>query len=585
MRINDLFLKNINRQIEGVIKADDNTMLLTELEEYVITSENESNLNDFLRAYNNYAGGNGVWISGFFGSGKSHLLKMLSIVLENKTIKGKNSLDVFSKKTDDQFLRAELKKASKIPSDNILFNIDQKADVISSKQADAVLKVFLKVFNEHCGYFGKQPYIAKFERDLDKRGLLEDFKKAFQQQAKIPWEEGREQVEFETENLAQAYGEVTGNSPEKSEDILDRYSKHYHLSIEDFADMVKDYIDSKEDGFRLNFFVDEVGQYIAGETKLMTNLQTIAESLNTKCRGRAWLVVTAQEDMDTVIGDVGGQQSNDFSKIQDRFKIRMKLTSRDVAEVIQKRLLKKKASAHQILAQRYEQEKNNFSTLFSFSDGTKTYKNFKDQEDFIDTYPFIPYQYELFQSSIQQLSDHNALEGKHSSVGERSMLGVFQKVVQTIENEQIGKLATFDKMFEGIKNALKSSIQQAIISAERNIGNKNPLAVKLLKILLLVKYVPQFKSTPENLTTLLIDGFNVNLKKLRQDVQTALNRLETETYIQKAGDRYEYLTDEEKDVEREIKNTDCPRSEVEKELEKLIFEEIFVERKIQFREN
>src|SRR6056297_1032893 len=229
MRINDLFLKNINRQIEGVIKADDNTMLLTELEEYVITSENESNLNDFLRAYNNYAGGNGVWISGFFGSGKSHLLKMLSIVLENKTIKGKNSLDVFSKKTVDQFLRAELKKASKIPSDDILFNIDQKADVISSKQADAVLKVFLKVFNEHCGYFGKQPYIAKFERDLDKRGLLEAFKKAFQQQAKIPWEEGREQVEFETENLAQAYGEVTGNSPEKSEDILDRYSKHYHL--------------------------------------------------------------------------------------------------------------------------------------------------------------------------------------------------------------------------------------------------------------------------------------------------------------------------------------------------------------------
>ena len=73
--------------------------------------------------------------------------------------------------------------------------------------------------------------------------------------------------------------------------------------------------------------MDEVGQYIAEHTKLMTNLQTIAESLATKCKGRAWIIVTAQEDMDTVIGDMNQQKSNDFTKIQARFKNRMKLTS------------------------------------------------------------------------------------------------------------------------------------------------------------------------------------------------------------------------------------------------------------------
>ena len=140
------------------------------------------------------------------------------------------------------------------------------------------------------------------------------------------------------QEIDKAYYEVTGT---KVSDILDKYREDYRLSIEDFADQVNAYIESKEPNFRLNFFVDEVGQYIADNVKLMTNLQTVAESLATKCKGRSWVVVTAQEDMSAVLGD-GTQQSNDFSKIQARFKNRMKLNSQDVAEVIQMRLLDKR---------------------------------------------------------------------------------------------------------------------------------------------------------------------------------------------------------------------------------------------------
>ena len=155
----------------------------------------------------------------------------------------------------------------------------------------------------------------------------------------------------------------------------------------------------------------------------MTNLQTVAESLGTKCNGRSWIIVTAQEDMNTVIGEMGKQQSNDFSKIQARFANRLKLTSQDVAEVIQKRLLAKKHQGVEILTEVYHEEHSNFKTLFDFTDGSQTFKNFQDKEHFIHSYPFIPYQYPLFQAAIQSLSDHNAFEGKHSSVGERSMLG------------------------------------------------------------------------------------------------------------------------------------------------------------------
>ena len=84
--------------------------------------------------------------------------------------------------------------------------------------------------------------------------------------------------------------------------------------------MIKDYVDKQDPGFRLNFFVDEVGQYIADNSKLMVNLQTIAESFATKCKGQAWIMVTSQEDLSKVVGDMASvHKETDFSKIQDRF--------------------------------------------------------------------------------------------------------------------------------------------------------------------------------------------------------------------------------------------------------------------------
>lgn len=579
-----IFQKPINRHIEGVIKADDDASLRQEVEEYVLTNEVARRLESFLDAYNNYQGANGVWISGFFGSGKSHLLKMLSLLLGNQTVDNIPILDIFLPKCHgNEILRGGLKRAVAIPAQSILFNIDQKADVISKTQIDAVLAVFVKVFDEMCGYYGKQGHIAQFERDLDGRSLFIPFQQAYESIAGLPWIRGREQALLEGHNIAAAYAQVTGAPADEAQGILDKYRAQYKMSIEDFAEQVKSYVDKQGSNFRLNFFVDEVGQYIANNVKLMTNLQTIAESLATKCQGQAWLIVTAQEEMDSVIGEMGQQQGQDFSKIQDRFKNRLKLTSADVAEVIQKRLLLKNETGIQQLSAVYAHQQNNFKTLFDFGDGAQTYRNFRDRDHFIHSYPFIPYQFTLFQAAIQGLSAHSAFEGRHSSVGERSMLGVFQQVAVHIANQPIGDLATFDLMFEGIRTTLKSSIQQSIIRAEHHLDN--PLARRVLKALFLVKYVKEFRATLRNLTVLLFPRFEADLPVLRQRLQAALNLLEQQTYIQRNGEQYQYLTDEEKDVEQEIKQTDVDSTAVADELGKLIFDTVLRERKIRYEEN
>ena len=578
MQLRTIFKEPIDRPIEGVIKADDEVGLKTEVKEYILTDEIERRFDDFLEAYSDYQNANGVWISGWFGCGKSHMLKMMSLLLPNSVIDGVNVHNVFRSKCTDAMLAGRIDKAVAIPSESILFNIDQKADVISKQDIDALLAVFVKVFDEHCGYYGKQGYIANFERQLDQDGSLSSFCNAFEKHAGMPWTTGRERVLRVGSSIDKAFRDVTG---ETVEGVIGKYKDDFKLSIEDFAEQITRYIDSKGKDFRLNFFVDEAGQYIADNTKLMTNLQTIAESLATKCRGRSWVIVTAQEDMANVIGEMTKEQSNDFSKIQARFKTRMKLTSTNVAEVIQKRLLAKTSEGEETLRPVYEREVNNFRTLFEFTDGQK-YRNFRDEEHFFNCYPFIPYQFELFQLAIRGLSTHNAFEGKHSSVGERSMLGVFQEVAVQIADDSVGKLATFDLMYKGIASALKSHLL-SVRAAEKHLDN--PLAIRLLKALLLVKYVKEFKASIHNLTVLMIDRFDADLAQLQKNVEEALNLLENQVYIQRNGDYYEFLTDEEKDVEQEIKNTEIDSTEIAEELNRILFEKVLKTRKLRYEAN
>lgn len=585
LHMREIFLKPVDRSIDGVIKADDQTSLRMELEEYVITGEIAQRLDQFLNAYNNYTTANGVWISGFFGSGKSHLLKMLAYLLENHNIDGTPAYEIFKGKkelAENPMLAGALRKAVSVPSKSILFNIDQKADVISKTEADALLSVFQKVFDEMCGYYGKQPYIAHFERDLDSRGVLTAFKTAYAEVAGKNWERGREQALLEKSNIAKAYSKATGASETDAADILGHYRRDLRISIEDFAGSVKAWIDKQGPNFRLNFFVDEVGQYIADNTKLMTNLQTIAESLNTKCKGQAWIIVTAQQDMASVIGDMNARQQNDFSKIQARFGTRMPLNSADVAEVIQRRLLEKTPQGGELLSKVYAREENNLKTLFDFTDGSIRLKNYNGREQFIQSYPFPPYQYTLFQMAIRALSQHNAFEGKHSSVGERSMLGVFQEVAKRLADVPVGDIATFDLMFEGIRSALKSSVQQSIQLAEKNIEGLDPFAVRVLKALFLVKYVKEFKPTVRNIGILLLSEFDADQVDQKRKIEEALNLLERQTLIQRNGEVYEFLTNEEVDVQNEIKAQDVDPSEIGKELETLIFEETIRHKKIKY---
>jgi len=588
--IEKLFKKNIHRNIEGVVKADNlsDDAVFQEVDEYVITRDLNQKLDTFFSEYSTTIGQNtqdiGAWISGHFGSGKSHLLKILSYVLTNKREYSDLIGELFLEKLDenDFELRANIQKALKSPSETILFNIDQKSDIGIANQDDAILGVFMKVFNEMRGYYPKFGYIAKFESDLDKRGKFDVFKEKFAKISGESWESGRETILLENDNFVKALSSVDDISQESAKDLIDRYEENYSLSIEEFANDVKDYIATKEKDFRLVFFVDEVGQYIGNNTKLMLNLQTIVETLATVCSGGAWVVVTSQSAVDTLI-DVNSQMQNDFSKIMGRFKIKLSLTSQNANEVIQKRLLEKTEEGKIDLGVIYTRVQNSLSSILHFTDRSKRYQSYKSKEDFSLVYPFVPYQMDLFQLCIAGLSAHSVFQGRHQSTGERSMLDVVQNIAKKIASNKIGSIATFDMFFDGLSSIIRGDVQTQIQKATDIL---EPFTSKVLKTLFMIKYVKEFTPNIDNITTLLVDTIiDVNISDLKKQVQSALNTLISQTYIQKIGEQYEFLTDVEKDIEKEIKSTIVENSEIVRELVNWIYDDIIKINKIRYTPN
>jgi hypothetical protein len=585
MKIVELFQKPINRPINGVIKAEqmDADSVWQELEEFVVTKELDIHLRKFLDTYLNaidnpndpsVAGKVGVWVSGFFGSGKSHFIKILSYLLENREVTKDGvtqcAVDFFKGKIQDPLLAADIKRAAGADTDVILFNIDTKADNADGR--DVILRVFLKVFNERLGFSGDHPHIAHMERYLVKQEKYEAFKEAFQAEIGEDWLSERDAYNFHSEGLTAALSTALGQDIKDADAWLERFEGDFSLSIENLAKWVKEYLDSKGKNHRIMFLVDEVGQFIGKETPLMLNLQTITENLGTVCGGRAWVVVTSQEDMEAVLGELRSSMANDFSKIVGRFKTRLSLSGANADEVIQKRLLSKTDGAKAELAKIYADNADILKNQLSFKNTGMTFKPYADAEDFVAVYPFAPYQFQLVQK-IFESTRRSGATGAHLAKGERSMLDAFQTAAIDVSDDDIGVLTPLYRFYPAIESFLEGIVRSAIQGVDTN-PSLEPFDAQVLKTLFLIRYVDEINGNVENLITLFIDHIDVSRRDLRDQIEASLQRLEKETLVSRNGEDYFFLTNEERDINREIKDVDLNTSEEVKFLGELIYDDV-----------
>jgi hypothetical protein len=589
MNISQLFVKPIDRPINGVIKADqmDAASVWQELEEYVVTKQISEYLRKFFDAYlaaidrphdAAITDRMGVWVSGFFGSGKSHFIKILSYLLENieasnpATGEKRRAAQFFDhQKIKDAMLLADVQRAVSGTADVMLFNIDAKAN---KSDPDAILQVFLRVFNEKIGLSGDAPHIANMERHLAAKGAFDTFRTAFAAAKGSPWEAERDAFTFYRDEIVVALAQALKMTPDSAGKWFDDAKQDYRINIEGFAKVVNDYLATKTASHKVVFLVDEVGQFIGNSSALMLNLQTITEELGGKCKGRAWIIVTSQEDIDAAIGEDNKAKSQDFSKIQGRFHTRLSLASSNTDEVIGERLLSKTEAAHVALRDIFAGKSDVINNQLSFVGNSVSLRAYKDAAEFVTVYPFAPYQFTLLQKIFESIRKVGAT-GKHLSRGERSLLDAFQSAAVRNANHGTDVLVPLYDFYPSIESFIDGMAKRSIDEAPQNPALQ-PYDSLLLKAMFLIRYIPDIvKPNIDNLATLCIDQIDADKLALRRKIQESLARLEQQRLVSRNGDLWFFLTNEERDVAREIGHVEVSSAEKSRLLAELIYDEIF----------
>ena len=583
MKIQSMFQKDINRPINGVIKVgqDDSDSLRQELGEYIITKELRRHFSTFFdnysKAIDHPTDKIGVWISGFFGSGKSHFLKMLSYLLSNSPVGEQHALDFFKDKFDDPMMYATVVRCTNIPTESILFNIDIEGPI--NKDKTAVLRVFAKVFYNHLDFYGEDLKIAKLERFVDKRGKTDAFRLRFEEVNGAPWVEARASYAFFEDDIVAVLQSVLSMSETAARNWFNG-EENGDMSIKQLVEEIKEYVDGKGKEFRLLFCIDEVGQYIGDDSDLMINLQSIVEELGSKCRGKVWVMVTSQEAIDSVVKITG----DDFSKIQGRFNTRLSLSSASVDEVIKKRILEKTQDANQLLRMVYDKEHAVLKNLFTFNNAVLDIKGYADGAEFSATYPFVPYQFIIIQKVLVEIRKHGN-SGKHLSGGERSMLSGFQEAAQKIQKKDENAIVPFSQFYDTVHTFLESPIRRVIdrcqTAADKHDGLEQ-LDVSVLKLLYLIRYIDDVKANIDNIAILMVDDIRTDKITLRHEITKSLERLERENYVARNGDTYSFLTDEEQDIAIDIRNTTVDSATIVQSIGQTIFSEIYPSKKYKY---
>lgn len=587
--IKDIFYKDIERSINGVVKADqnDDQTVYVELDEYVVTKELDEHFRNFFEVFSTSLDEKsledkiGIWISGFFGSGKSHFLKILSYLLsdiESVSPSGEKKLasHFFDEtKIKDALIRADIQKAASNKSDVILFNIDSKAG--ARDESNPILDVFLRVFNEFQGFSSDHPHIAHLERYLQAKGALNKFIEKFAELTNSTWVEERDAFHFFQEDIQASLGHALDISDAEAEKWFEESEDTFNVNAERFCEWVKEYLDNhSEPNKRILFLVDEIGQFIGKNTDRMLKLQTLAENLGTICKGRAWIVVTAQADMDATLGELSSQESDTFSKIAARFNTRLSLSGANVDEVIEQRLLRKTPESESTLKTIYAKEGDILKNQIIFDSTGPTLRSFESESDFVQCYPYPPYQFRLLQSVFTEIRKVGAT-GAALSNASRSMLDSFQVAALQLKNADLGALVPMHYFYKSVESFLEPAVKQAIDNAATD-GIFTDFDINLLKTLFMIRYVDLVKGTIDNLITLSLQTIDEDKVILRKNVESSLQLLEKQCLITLNGNEYLFLTNEERDITRKIKSTDISGSEETKALTDIIYKELLGDR-------
>jgi hypothetical protein len=550
--IKELLAREVDRNIEEVIKVDqdDAAIIRGELEEYVITNSILGHYIDILERYDqtpaNPHEGIGVWVSGFFGSGKSSFAKNLGLALANRDILGTPAASIFaSRRSDSAKLQVLLKQITeRIPTDAVIFDVSTDRGIKTANQS--MTEIMHRCFVRYLGYAGHID-IAQLEIDLESEGRLDEFKARFLSVFEKQWDTEKAKVSFALNQASRVMHELEPATYSAADSWVKGAQHRADITPRALAERCKELMNRRRPGHTLVFVIDEVGQFVARDVQKMLDLQGLVQSLGVAGRGKIWLVVTSQEKLTELVGGLDDRRV-ELARLMDRFPLQVHLEPSDISEVTSRRVLSKNAAGEQTLRKLFEAHRGKLSQSTTISADIRLAQ--LTAESFITLYPLLPYQIDLIISIVSGLRTQGGAT-HHVGGANRTIIKLAQQLLIhpdiALGDCEVGKLVRIDQIYDLVSGNIPSELRGKISDIGRQVDH--PYAAPVAKAICLLQFVKNIHRTAENVAACLHPA--VDADSCLTEVKGALEKLENAKFVRLGDDGYRIPSPAEDDWERQ----------------------------------
>jgi hypothetical protein len=589
--IGDLLTRDLSRKIEEIIQVDqaDPQSVRDEITEYVATVSIREQYHELLKAIAEAPSDPhesvGVWVSGFFGSGKSSFAKNLGYALENRMVLGSKFADLFKQQLDDartgdllDFINANQ------PTEVILFEVAKEAD--TRKVTQRIAELMYTVLLRELGY-SEDFDIAELEIELEAEGKLPEFIATCKTLLNKDWET----VRAGAQKLSRASAILHELDPKlyPSADSWSHSQRNRDASIS-VSKVVKRTFElwgRRRKGKAFAFVIDEVGQHVARSGDKIEDLRATIEEFGKvgknllkerKIKAPCWIVVTSQEKLDEVVAAIDSKRV-ELAKLQDRFRYRVDLAPSDIREVATKRVLAKKPEAEKPLKKLFSENQGQLNAALRLERTTR--RTDINESDFIHFYPYPPHYIDL---CIGIMSGIRLQPGapRHYGGSNRTIIKqAYEMLVSdrtAFAKKPVGALVTLDKVYELVEGNLSNEKRTDLYQiAERfeDDPEDHGWALRVAKAICLLEFVRDLPRTEANLAAVLVD--DVGQARPLSEVQAAVKRLNTAQFIRNTEEGWKLQTAQEKNWETERRGHLEPKPRERNELVRTAFQKIFDE--------
>jgi hypothetical protein len=556
--IKTLFDRKIDRRIEEVIKVDqtNDDVLRDEIDEYVTTAAIGRHYLEIFERYaetpNKPHEGIAVWVSGFFGSGKSSFAKMLGLSIENRVVAGEPASARFAQRTGDNKLQVLLRTITeKIPTHAVIFDVSTDRGIRSGNQT--LTEIMYGLFLQSLGY-SKDLDLSELEIALESERRLPEFETTYQTRFGKDWNADKGLLAFSLGRASEVMHLLEPKTYPAADSWVKGIKQRADISPGKLAERATELMKRRRPGQSLMFVVDEVGQFVARDVQKMLDLQAVVQNLGAKGRGKHWVVVTSQEKLGELVSGLDDKKI-ELARLMDRFPLQVHLEPSDISEVTSRRVLSKNAAAQAELGKLFDEHRGRLTEHTRLTADIRLPEVTRDS--FIDLYPLLPYQIDLI---IQVVSGLRTQGGASRHVGgaNRTIIKLAQQLLinpaVNLADEPLGSLVRLDQVYDLVEGNIGSEVRAKIAAIAKELSH--PLAQPVAKVICLLQYVKSVHRTPENIAAALHPGVASDSQLV--GVKEALSELESAHKVRRGDDGYRIPTPAEDDWER-LRNGISPK--------------------------